>query len=321
MTTLNTSANIISDVLFRAGEPVDGTSDFYTRTIEYLNRAYREIWMGGQAFNPEVNEPWLWLKKDPPGVLTILPTINTGSVSVTNNSVNATLSVAPTTSMTGRFFKVQGTADVFRVLAHTPGATAMVLDSVFTGPTQTLATYDLMALEYTLASDLLRVIAPMRIYGMNHIEVDGVDLVSLERDYPLALIQAGVPEKFAMVTETKIRFNKYGGLSASELYRVEYDYLQAPSAELGDDSGVPLVPIHHRSVLADMTLFYLFSAKADLRADGTGAMAKAGLKAMAMDNQARRAQMSRTMGQIITRPTKVQRFDRVLRTASGFIIG
>lgn len=321
MTTLNTSADIISDVLFRAGEPIDGTSDFYTRTIAYLNRAYREIWMGGQAFSPDVNEPWLWLKKDPPGVLTLQPTINTGSVAVTNNSVTATLSVVQATSMAGRFFKVQGTADVFRIASHTGGSAVLTLDSVFTGPTQTLATYDLMALEYTLASDLLRVIAPMRIYGMNHIEVDGVDLVSLERDYPLALIQAGVPEKFAMVTETKVRFNKYGGLSSTELYRVEYDYLQAPTLELADDTATPLVPIHHRSVLADMTLFYLFSAKADLRADGTGAMAKAGLKAMAADNQARRAQMSRTMGQIITRPTKVQRFDRVLRTASGFVIG
>lgn len=320
MSTLTTNADIISNVLFRAGEPTDGTSDFYTQTIANLNRAYREIWMGGQAFDPDINEAWLWLKKDPPGVITLSPAVNTGSVAATNNSVNVTFSSPPAASMAGRFIRLYGTPDVFRVATHTAGAAPATLDSVFTGVTGSYG-FDCMQLEYTLAADVLRLIAPMRIYGQGKVWVDGVDLVALERDWPLALVQAGVPEKFALVTEAKIRFNRYGGTSAQELYRVEYDYLQKPAAELADDSSTCLIPLEHRSVLADMTLFYLFADKADLRVEGIGLMAKSGLKAMAKDNQARRALMSRTMGAIITRPTQAMRYSRVLRTSSGLIIG
>src|SRR2546427_8181060 len=219
MTTLTTNADIIRDVLFRAGEPTDGTSDFYTATIEYLNRAYRDIWMGGGALIEDMNEPWLWLKKDPPGTLTILPVINAGGVQTTNGSTAIVFSVVPAdysgnVSIAGRFFKVDDTPDVFRIASHTSGSTSATLDTPYTGVTSLTGTqnYKVMALEYTLAADMLRVISPMRIYAQNKYEVEGVDLISLERDQPLSYIQSGVPTRFALVTESKVRFNKYGGL-------------------------------------------------------------------------------------------------------------
>jgi hypothetical protein len=240
---------------------------------------------------------------------------------VTNNSASVTLSATQATSLTGRFFKITGQSDVYRVSAHTAGTAAVTLDSVYTGTTSATGAYSAMQLEYSLAVDVLRVIAPMRIYAQNKFEVDGVDLISLERDYPLAYVESGAPTKLAMVGEQKVRFNKYGGTTSTELMRLEYDYLQRPSVDLADDSTQPLMPLEHRQVLADLTLFYLLTAKSDLRAGDIGAMAKAGLSAMAKDNQARRAQMSRTVGAILTRPTHANRFDRVLRTSSGFIIG
>jgi hypothetical protein len=326
VTTLTTNADIKRDILFRAGEQTDTSSDFDTATLEYMNRAYRDIWMGGGALIEDMNEPWLWLKKDPPGVLTILPVISGGTVSVVNGSVNITFSAVPqdytgNVSVVGRFFKIDQTPDIFRIATHVSGSLAATIDTVYTGITSGTAPYKVMALEYTLAADMLRVIAPMRIYAQNKYEVEGVDLISLERDQPLSYIQSGVPTRFALVTENKVRFNKYGGLSSTELMRIEYDYLQAPVAELADDAGVCLIPLVHRQVLSDIALFYLFLSKSDLRAETIGNQAKAGLRAMAKDNQARRAQMGRTMGGIITRPTKFNRFDRVLRTTSGLIVG
>lgn len=321
MATLTTSAEILDWMLFQAGEPTDGTSDFHAHAIECLNRAYRDIWMGGGALVREMNEPWLWLKKDPPGVVILNPLIEDGTVSVTNNSASITFSSAPAASVQGRFFRVEGHADVFRISSHTGGVASATLDSVYTGATNAAAGYKVMQLEYTLAADLLRVIGPMRIYKDNKVEVDGVSLSSLERDYPLAYVEAGVPDMFAMVTETKVRFNRYGGVSSTELIRVEYDYLQKPATELADDTVEPLVPLEHRQVLADVALMYLYTAMSDARVAIVAPMAKAGLSAMAADNRARLAQMSRKMGAIMTRPSGNAATQRVIRTESGFILG
>lgn len=321
MTTLTTSADILDWCLFQAGEPTDGTSDFHSHAIACLNRAYRDIWMGGGALVKDMNEPWLWLKKDPPGVLTLNPVIDTGTVNVTNNSTSITFSSGPAPSVAGRFFKVDGHPDIFRVSAHTAGATAATLDSVYTGATNTAANYKVMQLEYTLASDLLRVMAPMRVYKDNKEEIDGVDLTSLERDYPLSLVESGTPDVFAMVTETKVRFNRYGGVSSTELIRVEYDYLQKPATELADNSTEPLIPLEHRQVLADVTLFYLFTAKSDQRAGDIGLMAKSGLGAMQNDNRARMVQFSRMFASINPRPSHTGANTRWLRTSSGLLLG
>ncbi len=320
MSTLNTSADILDWVLFNAGEPTDGTSDFYNITIDCLNRAYREIWTGGGSLAPDVNEPWLWLKKDPPGVLTLQPVYNTGTAWVTNNNTAVLLSQTYPTSLAGRFFKVSDHPDVFRIASHTAGTANLQLDSVYTGDTNSAASFNAMQLEYSLAGDVFRIIAPMRVYQDSRQEIDGVDLSALERDYPLAYVEAGTPTRFAHVTESKIRFNRYGGTDATGYIRVEYDYLAVPS-DLADDSNQPLIPFRNRQVLADYTLFYLLQLKSDQRAADVGAQAKAGLIDMANENKARRAQMSRIYGAIMTRPRNTGRMDRVLRTESGVIIG
>jgi hypothetical protein len=319
MTTLQSSADIVADILFRAGEPTDGTSDFDAEALRCLNRAYRAIWQGGGEFVKSMNEPWLWLKKDPPGTLTLNPIITSGTVSVTNNSTTATLSASMTPSLAGRYFQVAGLADVFRVQAHTSGTTGLTLDSVYTGPTSGTAGYQISQLEYTLAADILRLISPMRVYQEQE-RIEGIDLEALDRDYPLSNIETGTPTRFAYVTESKIRFNKAGGLTSTDLRRVDYDYLAKPS-DLLNDSTEPVVPLHHRQVLADIALFYLFTSKNDDRAAAIGTQAKAGLQAMASDNRARVQQLGRIHGKLTPRLDRTGRFQRVLRTSSGFIIG
>lgn len=321
MTTLQYSSEIIDWALFKAGEPTDGTSDFQDDTLRGLNRAYRAIWMGGGEFVKDMNEPWLWLKKDPPGTLILKPIKNSGTVNVANNSATATLSAVVAEDLDGWFLKVAGCPDVFRVSAHTAGSATLTLDSVYTGTDNTTASYTLMKLEYDLAADCLRVIAPMRCQSDNRAEIEGIDLPALDRDYPLLDIETGTPERFALVTETKVRFNRAGGTTSTDLRRVEYDYLRKPDDLTDSASEEPAVPLQHRQVLADATLFYLLQSKSDQRVEQVGLQVNAGLKAMSADNRARTAQMGHGFAQLRPRLGNTLRFTRVPRTSSGLVIG
>jgi hypothetical protein len=273
-----------------------------------------------------VREDWWWLRKSPPGVLTLVAQTTTGTVNVANNSTSLTFSSAPAASVAGYFFRVTGDADVFRVSAHTGGQTGATLDSVYTGTTNTAATYTLMKLEYELASDLIRVVAPMRIFrstpaGLRTYKIHGIDLNKLEEGYPLALIETGIPDYFAHVTETKVRFNRAGGLSATELVRIEYDYLYRPAVLTGPGtSEEPVIPWDRRHVLADTALALLFSDKNDARASDMMALAQRGLQAMALDNKFRMADQSDFAAHIRTRHPGPSRRGP-LRTQSGLIIG
>lgn len=301
MANYRTSADLIDDILFRAGEPTDGTSDFEDEALRLLNRAYRALWTGGGEFVKGMNERWLWLKKDPPGVLTLLPSITDGTVDVTNNSTSITFSVAPAASVAGWFFRVDEDGTMFRIASHTGGVATATLDSPYTGATNTAAAYRLMKLEYDLAADLLRVVSPMRVQGSDHDEIDGVDLPTLDRDYPLTNIEGGLPFKFALVTETKVRFNRFGGDEATEFFRVEYDYHQKPADLTNSGSEEPLVPLDHRHILSDIALYHLWSSKNDDRAELAGSAVRAGLLAMKADNAARTQQSSRSYGAIYQR--------------------
>lgn len=325
---LKFTSEIVDDVLFRAGEPTDGTSDFDSAALDYVNRAYRAIWVGGGEFVEGMNEPWLWLKKDPPGTLRLSPAYTTGSVTVTANSTSITFSAAPADSQAGRFFKVDTFADVFRIVSHTGGAAGATLDAAYTGPSGSGLAFRSMPLEYNLASDVLRLVSPMRIYADNLNEIEGCDLGALERDFPLSRLSIGAPDRFAMVTEasatgglSKIRVNRLLSLDSTVFARVEYDYLQKPADLTNNPTEEPLVPLEFRQVLADCALYMMYSAKSDARADSVGARARAGLRAMLTYNRTKVAQTGRSTGRIITRPLSNSRFDRALRSTSGFILG
>jgi hypothetical protein len=318
---LKFTSEIVDDVLFRASEPTDGTSDFDSVALDYVNRAYRAIWTGGGELVKDMNEPWLWLKKDPPGVLVLNPVVNAGSVTVTQGVATITFSSPPAASVAGRFFKVDSHTDIFRILTHTGGNATATLDAGYTGPSGAGFTFRVMQLEYPLAADVLRVIAPMRVQAESRREIEGCDLNALDRDFPLTNIDSGTPDRFALVTEGKVRFNRYGGQDSTTFIRVEYEYLQKPSDLTNSASEEPLVPLEFRQVLADYAVFMLYQSKSDQRAETAAAQAKGGLLAMASYNRNRVAKMGRSTGLLITRPDRKGSRFVVPRTTSGFIIG
>ena len=325
MSNYRYSSDLINDALFRTGEPTDGTSDFQAQGLQYLNRAYQIIQLGGMEIDLSVNESWWWLEKSPPGTLTLQPKL-TGNASVTNKSAGITFSAAPTPAIdlslaSGWFLRVNSQADVFRVKTHVSGGVAATLDSVYTGPTATAAAFTAFKLEYALATDVLRPLSPMRVYQDNQSEIDGVDQASLDRDYPLRLVEGGIPAKFAFVGERRVRFSHWGGASGTKLVRVEVPYLRRLADLTNSASEEPAVPMPYRRVLSDITTYFLFVDKNDARADTAGLTARAGLKAMARENRYRLQAFSRTNAQILPRPGQTRRMQAPLRTESGLILG
>jgi hypothetical protein len=70
---------------------------------------------------------------------------STGTVSVTQNSVDVTLSSAPAYSVKGYFFSVNNTSEIYRVASHTAGATTLVLETAYTSPSSTTAAFRIWA--------------------------------------------------------------------------------------------------------------------------------------------------------------------------------
>lgn len=327
MANYQLTADILDDVEFRSGELLDGSSPLEGGILQFINRAYNSLVMGGAEFNDGESEEWWWLHKDPPGTLVLESPVTAGSVTVTNNLNTITLTSAPAASKATWFFKVDNHADVFRVLTHTGGSGSMVLDSVYTGVSGSALTYKLFKLEYTLASDVIRVIAPMVIQAAGRESIEGVELVTMSRDYPLTYIEPGTPNQFANVTDTKVRFNRYGITTNGGLIRVEYDYLVRPPILTNAANEEPLVPLQYRQLLADIAYYYLFQAKSKGTTEDAnklaniGNLVKCGVQAMSNEQHHRMIVHGGMLGKIQARQDNLIRFNRPLRTESGVIIG
>ncbi len=317
MANLQYSADILDDILWRSDEVTDGTSDYEDRSLVYLNRAYKALWMGGTEFDPKINEIWWWLQAE--DTITLQPTIKTGTVSVTNNSADITFSGNITPDLTdGWFLEVTGEADRYQFSVHGGNQNSATLDSVFTGTTDAASGYRLMKLDYDIASDALKPITEFHSSQDNVYTIEAMPLRKMDKEYPIELMQSGVPTRFAYVDEDTVRFNKYGD-DNGDYIRLDYDYLKRPADLTDSGSEEPLVPWHYRHVLADMALYFLHMDKENSRALEVKKQAQAGLRAMKLENAARWAQTGR-VGHIYPRPRN-KHTKEIYRTESGLIIG
>lgn len=321
MSNYQYTQDLLDDVLGRADEPIDGTSEYATQAKTFLNRALLGLTAGGAELADGAFELWYWLKPTTRGVLTLNPVIETGTVLVTNNSTSITFSSAPTPSVATRYFRVTGHPDVFKISAHTALAAGATLDSVYTGTTDATANYKVFQLEYSLASDVLYLGQEMRAYQSSRKSIKGISEEELDRLWPLHVLGQGVPRNFAMIAEQKVRFSHYGGTSSTDLIRIDYQYAAQPTLmSVWDSSTEPPFPHRHRKVIADWALALLLQAKSDSRSAEAMQLARSGFKAMVRENRWRKQQAGDNYGQIITRPESTPLMQEPLRTESGYII-
>lgn len=334
--TLN--SDLVDAVLFAAGEnetaASNGGSAYYTATIRYLNRAYQAIWRGGGELLPDVSETWWWLRAHNNGVITLLPVFDSGTVLVTNNNTSITFSSAPqrnssNISLQGYHFKVDDHADVFYISSHTSGATGATLDSVYTGPTDTAASFRAFKIDYTLASDVLELTSAMYAFqgGLTgtHNKIESISQAQLREKWPMEQISPGVPANFSRIAASSqaqvVRFSHYGGQSDTELIRIDYDYLAEP-ADIADDSNECVVPREFRRILVDWATFFVMQDKEDSSADKMFSRAAAGLRQMAEENRRYNARTAHTSyARIHPRPSRRALQKGPLRTESGVLIG
>ncbi len=299
MANLKYSSDLMEYILTKGGEKTDGTSDFDSQVLVYLNSAYRKIWQGGGEFEPTINEDWVWLRQE--ANLILQAKITTGTISLTNNSATATLSASQSTDVAGWFFKADNHEGIFKVSVHGGASAAVTLDSVYTGDTSATASYKLVKLDYTLASDTIEILSPMVTAHKSNREYDDYSKIQgvpfRSRVMPHEL-KSGIPDTFEQIDDTTVRFDRYAD---SDLIRVDYTYKIRPADLTDSGSEEPLVPLRHRHVLGNIALFDLWTDKNDDRADTVGLIAKQGLKAMSIENKNRLSQMDGTYGKVIPR--------------------
>lgn len=318
MANYTTAKDLIDDALQRANEPTGGASEFQDLAIRLLNRAYQELWTGGGAFEPRINESWWWLRAR--GQLLLEPQVTSGTVSVTQGSDAITFSSAITTDLAGYHFQVDGHPDVFVIDTHGGSTDAATLDTVYTGDTESEANYQAFKVDYDLAADVLSLMHPMQTQRTER-SIHLIGLEELHEAYPLTSIRDGVPDRFAMLDETKVRFNRAGDDDGEQI-RVDYHYLFEPDDLEYTAASVPSVPRQYRKVLADMVVFWLLVQKNDERANGVGKQARAGIRAMVAENR-RRWALQANMGVIRPRDPRHpgRPADGPVRTESGMILG
>jgi hypothetical protein len=202
-----------------------------------------------------------------------------------------------------------GEADVYRITAHTAGQAAVTLRTGYLHANGSKSVR-LFLLDYALASNVLRIVSPMRSFrrmwdlgvpDIGGFEIHGIDLEALERRYPLALTEAIPPTRYAMLTPSTVRFNSSVGRDGSPSMDVEYEYLVEPDELTGAPGEEPVVPFRHRHVLANLALAYLFQDKGHPGAGAMGRLTAQGIAGMVIENRRNEGARGNTVGRIYPR--------------------
>lgn len=284
------------DVLFRAGESTT-TSQWNVKAIDYLNRAYRALCSGASEFMPDSVEDWAWMHSN--GLLRLEPARRDNPVTVTLGSTAIVFDTVIADSVVGWRLRVDGHSDVYMILTHVAGTNTAVLDSPYNGLSAASHLNYLMKVVYSLDASAAYIMSPLKLYQREG-GILGMSPERLDSLFSGFRFGPGLPIAFATETPQSIRFS-HGGNTDGTFQRVEYRY-KATVTDLTDSgASIPLVPIEHRHVLADMALVYIFADKNDDRAAIAGAAAKATLSAMARENKHIVSKMDPGAGRIFTR--------------------
>lgn len=135
MAQFRTTADILDEVLQKAGEVTNGNSPFETLALTYANKVHHAIIGGGNIFNLEADETWSWAKSRFPIVLELEPAYTTGTLTCTVDDINITFSSAPSDSLEGWHIQAIGKSTVYRITQHTATSTTAKLDSSFVDDT------------------------------------------------------------------------------------------------------------------------------------------------------------------------------------------
>ncbi|HEX7126258.1 MAG TPA: hypothetical protein VF406_10890 [Thermodesulfobacteriota bacterium] len=311
-------ADLKADALFRAGEPTDGSSDFESVVVTYLNAIQQGLLIGGPfGTRPEAGLPalpivdWWWARKL--AVLSTDAAITTGTVTLTKHSTTVTFSDAPTVDVTDWFLVVGTRIVVPQIVAHVAMSDTATLDAPWPDVTTT-ETYVLANLRVPLPADWLRPVGAGRVTVADPPAVSWlriVDWSTLEAMAPRASLAEGVPRVAALMDETTLEVRAWTESPA----RLELPYLALP-ADLAT-GGTPVLPRHHRRLLAVGAALLILLDKADDKATALVSEFRGLHAALVQEHTHRIRRLSPAFGQIHPRPGA--RASRLV-TASGIVL-
>lgn len=216
--------DIRQEALSRVGEVgTDTSGGFYVIALAYVIEKFHEF---------RFHKPWKFTMADPPAPFASVAPISR-TVSVTNGSTGATLASSVATSIAG--FKIIIGNNVYRITAHTAGATAITLDLAYIDGTETAASSTIYQDEFNLdVSDFGRIV---RLRDMRTGDtLRKVDVENPRIRNQMANPAEGVPAMYAELTDTRIIFNLY----PPDARRYEYDYqVEAADPAVGETPDIP----------------------------------------------------------------------------------
>jgi hypothetical protein len=322
----NSTSDLLKGALKKAGEATDGSSRRQDLALREMNRFHKDFLAGANEFDVDVGEPWSWAREENPRTIVLKAPYETGSVSLTNASVNGTFSSAPSStlgSFAGRFLKVEGRADYYRIATHTAGASAFTIDTAYLQETGATLSFQAIPLIYELGEGILRLCEPFRVYQPQSISDDndgqifGIDINTLRREFPFYRMTPSVPERFATIfrdvanaVSWKVQFSGY----PLEETKVDFDCIPVPEDLYDSEESFPKIPIEHRPVLEYATAYALCMDKGDAKADHWRALTQAKLRSMLESSNKEIQQVSKQRGQLVPRADLASRRRNLFRS-------
>lgn len=321
MANYTTTDDLKADALNRAGEPTDGSSDWETLVVTYLNAAQLGLLLGG-PLGPQDESglalpiiDWWWARKVPNGVFNTVGEITTGTVTATKGSTTITFSSAPASSVTGYRIRINSLSPVPRIASHTGGQVNATLDAAWPEDTQTTVTYKLFKIEYDLAADFLRFAGNPRVTQYPY-RVEVIDPDVMEDNYPISMIAAGTVDRMALIGPQTVQLNYW----TEDVERIEYPYIYAPADLAVGVSQSPVLPRHHRRILSTAAAGLICFDKSDDKAAALVREASVLLRAMLQEHYHHMRRGSKSFAAIKTR-SDADSPTGPMRTESGLIIG
>lgn len=321
MANSKSAQDLLKGSLQKAGEANDGSSDYHSLALKYLNVAHRSILSGSNEWDVDVGEPWPWARARDSRTIILKAPYETGTITLTNGSTSGTFSTAPSSSLGSfqdRYLKVSDRADYIRITAHTAGASAFTIDHAYTEATGAL-NFKAIKVVYDLGEGILRLCEPMRVYKrMGFGEDDdgqiyGIDINNLRKNYPIHKIKEEVPQRFAKLFEdedqTLIQFSGY----PTEDTKVDFDVIEIPADLIDSDQSFPLIPLQFRDVLEYATAFLLCADKEDDKSQYLYKMTQTKLRAMLEASLKEVQHTTKQRGQLVPRADLASRRRNVFR--------
>lgn len=309
--------DLLRGALRRAGEVVDGSSKYHESALRYMNNVYRDILSGSSIFDIDVGDPWPWARSSTPGSITLLPPYETGSVTLTAGLTSGTFSSAPASSLgsfVDRFLKVSGHSEYYRIVSHTAGSASFTIDLAYLGTSGSGQTFKAHKLIYDLGASILRLVEPLRVYNLSDFREDepliyGIDANTFRREYPLARLESGVPERFATIyqDDTSYKIQICRTMVSGTSIKADYDYVPVHADIIESISSIPVIPRDKRVVLEYATAHHILMDKEDSKADYYFKQTQSALRSMLESSNRVTTHTSKRRGQIVPRLDQIRK--------------